>query len=487
VTDASATVDSLFEPGRAFQLVEALAALGPRLPGTTALERFEEALAAGFAGAGLQVDLEPYALQSWNPIDVALSIACSAGPEDLAVSSCYPESGSTPENGVSARLVHLGEVSRADFTNDDVKGRIALVDYPLRTRRLDDEPIWDVYDPDKTSGSVQLLSHAAQGELEKLRRRIAAAGGAGMIVGAMGVAEEEVHGRYQPVFPPSVQKYFARNAGPSNSPANHSQHANLPALWVGPSVRNLLVEASSASVSVTIRLRIESRRVAARTVLATLPGKLDEAIVLVTHTDGINAVQENAAAIFVAMAEALGKIPRVNRQRTVMFACVTGHFARHAFEPGGITPTLAESEGLLLRRPDIIRRAVVAIGVEHLGATEWVEQGGAFVPTGRNEWTHCATSNHKLAEIIRASLEGTSCGPVVLVNGRIRGIPYPFHEEGIPTASYGASPRYLMSEAADAHLSKISPERVDAELLMLLRTVRALDTVSLASDSSDES
>src|SRR5271167_5279217 len=88
------------DPDRVYELVANAAALGPRLPGSAALRRFEEILATGFAASGLTVELLPYTVRSWVAREWSLSLG--NGRPDAVVSGYYPESGVTALEGTTA-------------------------------------------------------------------------------------------------------------------------------------------------------------------------------------------------------------------------------------------------------------------------------------------------------------------------------------------------------------------------------------------------
>jgi hypothetical protein len=105
------------------------------------------------------------------------------------------------------------------------------------------------------------------------------------------------------------------------------------------------------------------------TVVALLPGASnDEAIILNTHTDGPNATEENGALGLVALAKYFSKISRADRRRTLVFPMTTGHFAG---------PWVPSIRGFIQKHPDLIKKTVAAVTVEHLGCREWLDEDAA--------------------------------------------------------------------------------------------------------------
>src|SRR5262249_56083844 len=86
-----------------------------------------------------------------------------------------------------------------------------------------------------------------------------------------------------------------------------------------------------------------------------------------THTDGPNATEENGAIGLIALAKYFSKIPKAERKRTLVFPMTTGHFA---------SPWVPSIRGFIEKNPDVIKRTVAAVTVEHLGCREWLDQAG---------------------------------------------------------------------------------------------------------------
>ena len=101
------------------------------------------------------------------------------------------------------------------------------------------------------------------------------------------------------------------------------------------------------------------------TVIAMLPGSsAEETIIVNTHTDGPNATEENGGVGIVALAKYFSKIAKSERKRTLVFPLTTGHFA---------SPWVPSIRGFITKYPDVIKKTVAAVTVEHLGCKEWMD------------------------------------------------------------------------------------------------------------------
>jgi hypothetical protein len=92
-------------------------------------------------------------------------------------------------------------------------------------------------------------------------------------------------------------------------------------------VRAALADGKSASATLTVDAKLTPVRT--RTLVATIPGATRERLVVDSHTDGTNAVEDNGPIAMLAMARALAKRPLACREKTVELAMVTGHFYQH--------------------------------------------------------------------------------------------------------------------------------------------------------------
>jgi hypothetical protein len=114
------------------------------------------------------------------------------------------------------------------------------------------------------------------------------------------------------------------------------------------------------------------------TLIATLPGtSSDEVIIVNTHTGGPNAIEENGGLGILALAKYFGQVAKDQRRRTLVFVLATGHFA---------APWVPSIRGVIDKHPDLIKKAVAAVTIEHLGCRELADDASLhYQPTGENE------------------------------------------------------------------------------------------------------
>ena len=99
-------------------------------------------------------------------------------------------------------------------------------------------------------------------------------------------------------------------------------------------------------------------------------------IILHSHTDGPNGIEDNGPDAILSIAQYLSRIPREPLPRTILFALTTGHFA------GGVG-----SRNFINRhREDILPKVAASVTVEHVGAMDMaLTPKGLFRPTGAME------------------------------------------------------------------------------------------------------
>jgi hypothetical protein len=442
--------------------------LGPRLTGNLAHQRFVDFLASGFAADGLEVARDSFRVDRWD----ARRWRLSSNGADIPVSSYYPGSGSTTPEGVSGPLEYLGHVTTAEASPEKLRGRIAVVDYSTGANP-NDKRLWGAYDPGGDGSIPKSWSsgHKDWVRLEQLRIAAGRAGARALVVCWDNMSEDNAAHQYQPLLAHSVHEFLGeQEAVASDAP-------DLPALWLGQAARARVLALAREGASATLVLEAERYEARTDSVVATLPGSSSETMVLITHTDGLNAAQENGGVGLLALARCFARVPKSQRRRTLVFAAATAHFASGLRDAASGKPALAEGEGVLERHPQIRDNAVLCVGVEHLGMTEWLEEGGRFHATGKNAWAHCITSQRKLAEVMLESFRGTDSHPVMVIDGKPVGLPHPLAAAGIPTVTYIHVGDHIMSAPPDGHLGKLSKRRLYGELQALARALARFDAM----------
>ena len=428
-----------------------MAKLGPKYTGNRAHVQFVDFLATQMKSFGLDGAREHYALPMWEAKRWEITIAPAAGaPFKAPVTSYFPYSGQTPAAGVTGELVYAG--SAPTFKLDALQGKVALVDFKTGVRNWAHEyKPWGV---NPASETFPEAVHPARGGVNDLTP-FAKAGASAVIIGWADVSDANAADQYTPFSRPPQ--------GVPGVYVGHDTLARLKAIAGGGAKATVVLEATVTPNTPT------------DTVIATLPGaSADEVIIVNTHTDGPNATEENGAVGLVALAKYFSKIPRGERKRTLVFPMTSGHFAG---------PWVSSIRGFIEKYPDVVKRAVAALTVEHLGCLEWMDDAQLqYRATGKNEWSVAITPSKAAGEIMVAALQGSRdrCGVVNPVAGGFLGEGSALSRAGIPTIGYIPQPNYLLAGPADGCIGKLSAELMHSQIEVFAKAIHKMDGMSAA-------
>jgi hypothetical protein len=371
----------------------------------------------------------------------------------LRDSGFWPYSGNTGPRGVTAPLYDAGSATAPDYSG--ARGRIVLLEAPTPALPFAESyALRGVYPPaeaDSWPTQDDPYVAAAFSRVPDVEAAEAA--------GAVGVVC---------IWPNVSDAAAADQNVPFNGPP-----VNIPAVWVGNGNGARLKRDAAAGEQAT--LTMDNPRFPGTptdNLWAVLPGRTDEVIIVNTHTDGCNAVEENGMIGVVALARCFA---RRRNEKTMVFLLSTGHFG-HGMVPG--------SEAWRQENPELMSRAVACVTLEHLGTTEWVDdpERGVYAPTGKNQWGWAYTPLAPEASVFLQSVAGTHARrlaavvPLALYFGEGRD----FYAAGVPTISYLTGPAYLFTSPRGGEIDKLNPEKMYGEIVTFARCVAALDTMSAA-------
>lgn len=387
-----------------------------------------------------QVQREAFTFPKWEepaPSNVSLEVleGEQQGPVDVA--AYIPYSGSTSLEGVQAPLVYLGaDTDPATVGAADVRGKIVIVDVPpvpLTVGAFEAISYYE-HDPNDTMGPATPYerSWVSQIPLTEQMRALSEAGAAG-IVAVLDLPEEAAEGAY---FPYEGEVY------------------GIPGVFVDRQRGDELKQAASPD-GVPARLTLESHvepEATSYNLVATIPGTTNESILLHSHTDGPNSIEDNGPWGVLALADYFAQVPREDRQRTIHIALTDGHFA------GGFSGGVGAWRFVEAHEDDILEQTVAALSLEHFGAREYLPTGdGDYELTGHNEMTgFFIPENEPLVQETIAMVKGEDLARHVLMRPFEASQEEPgervwpgegmvFHLAGIPTIQFISGPTYLLN------------------------------------------
>jgi hypothetical protein len=469
--------------------------LGQRLPGSDPHNAFIDWLDQGFRSAGCQMlPRDEFPFNRWLAKSWSLELLEGPGRGVVPVSAYMPYSGNTPASGVTAPLAYLGPLPPLALAGDPqdivtlraaierlrgeladwaqsaiagvpggVAGKIVLVDSQTTpATERDFAPLTTYsYDPGSSPLATSNFKRIALSAIPPASV-FASAGATGMIV-TFDASPACAAGQYGP--------YGSAITG-------------LPGLLIdrdtGASLRRYAQALPKARLTLTASLKQTSTS----QLVGILPGdgSTDELMILNTHTDGMNAFEENGGVGLVWLARYFSRLPRARRlKRSLVFSAVSGHFAG---------PALPQTRGFIDRHPDLVSRAAASVTIEHLGASEWLDDARGYHPTGRPDmfviW-HSQTPiagpvvESMIANDLRHSRALRPAGDYMIAVGTA------LNESGVPTVSSIVAPNYMVSWADGGHLNKFMPARAAQEVWWAADLVTRLDSIPAAQLAAGDS
>jgi hypothetical protein len=430
-----------------------MAKLGPKFTGNKAHTQFVEFLATQLQSLGLDVTRDHYTFPRWEAKRWAISAHSASGQETkIPVTSYWPYSGQTPPEGVTGELVYGG--MHPAYQLSGVEGKIVFVDFANEPGMWGEwyQP-WDILPAGTEFPAQHSMIRSPVNKLGAFQK----AGAAGVILGWNNISDGNAADQYTP-FGAALQ--------------------NIPALYVGREAGSRLKAMAASGAKATVVLEADVFPDAPTdSLVATLPGSsTDEAIIVNTHTDGSNALQENGGVGIVALAKYFSRIPKAERKRTMVFVLASGHFANSY---------LPSIRGVISKHPDLIQKTVAALTVEHLGSREWADDASLknFKPTGRDEWILAITRLKSAGDVMTEAFQGLGKRRVAVINpvkGGFFGDGNALAAAGIPTVGFMAAPDYLCTAPENGCIEKLSPELMHAQLQALAKALHKMDSMSAA-------
>jgi len=430
-----------------------MAKLGPKFTGNRAHTQFVEFLATHLQSLGLDFTRDRYTFPRWEAKRWEIGVRPASGqPFNVPVTSYWPYSGQTPAEGVTGELVYGG--AHPGYQLSGVEGKIVFVDIANEPANWGEtyQP-WGVLPPGTAFPAQHSMLRSPVSKLSAFQK----AGAAGVILGWTNVSDGNAADQYSP-FGAALQ--------------------NIPALYVGGDAGTRLKAMAGSGAKATLVLEADVFPDAPTdSLIATLPGSSsDEVIIVNTHTDGSNALQENGGMGILALAKYFSQIPRAERKRTMVFVLSTGHFAN------SYVPSI---RGVIGKHPELIQKAVAALTIEHLGAREWADDASLknYKPTGQDEWILAITRLKSTGNVMLEAFEGMGKRRMAAINpvkGGFFGEGNALAAAGVPTAAFMAAPDYLCTAPKNGCIEKLSPELMHAQLQALAKALHKMDAMSAA-------
>ncbi|KAH8653782.1 hypothetical protein BX600DRAFT_516021 [Xylariales sp. PMI_506] len=443
--------------------IDVIAGFKSRLTGSDSHNKFLDYLEGELKKLGLRIHTDHFTFD-YNAPPTSLSLIVNDEP--ISPSGYVPYSGNTDNDGITGRLVKVAvPISSTVSPNwTAAVGNIAWLD--LYNGVYNGSLLYPVWAGSQIWGQVSGVPATNAGVRNLIEA--AAAGVRGVIYNWMNVTSMNALGQYGP---------FKNN------------YQGIPAVYVvNKTMEQVQAQIDSPCTIISTGQRQRNRQT--RTIYTIIEGTdlKNESIILSTHTDGANAVEENGYIGLLAKARELATSkPR----RTTILVFVTGHL-----HTAGFTDTGRVMELWFQKHPELwagnttsAMKAVFGSCVEHLGAMHWREDlsNNSYYPTGevQDELLYAATD--ELASLLGTAWEGAKPG-VLRANDPNRSLAeqsgegLPFLWNNIPEISLCTSPEWILKVwPADFDERKLMDEQaLIRQVQSFLRVWKAVDGMATA-------
>jgi hypothetical protein len=321
---------------------------------------------------GAQISEEHFTINRWSRGSMSLQLHAGPSTTTVPIAAPVPYAEATGSAGVSAPLVEIPDQEKITAAN--AAGRIVVRPAPAGSTPNVDFflPVvsWLVYDPQNTIDPTQTFF----GDFINYNARVAdlrdaASAGAKGLLFVKDLPRRQLTNHYEPY---------------------EGTPWKVPAVYLGADEGKQLSDAitSGAPVSARLVLNASFKLVDTPTIRARIPGASPQRIVVDSHTDGTNAVEDNGSVAMVAIARYLAGLPSACRPRTVEFVFPTAHFYQrlvdltHRHGGAGVIATQLDGE----YDQGLVSSVLV---LEHLGAIDYEQvprsdggPGGELLPNG---------------------------------------------------------------------------------------------------------
>jgi hypothetical protein len=303
---------------------------------------------------GVQLSEQQFTINRWTAGTTKLSMTVNGKATTLSIADAIPYTQPTGTDGVSGPAVYIPDDQA--ITSDNAAGRIVVRPAPAGSVPMADFllPVvsWESYDPDNTFDPTQnFFGDFINYNARVADLRAAAAAGAKALLFVKDLPRKQIAGHVEPY---------------EGSPWQ------VPGVFLGADEGKQISDAIAGGEQPTIRLVEQATydRVQTPSLEAVLPGQHAQRLVVDSHTDGTNAVEDNGPIAMVAMLRYYASQPIACRPRTLQFAFSTAHFYQRLVSPN---VRFGGAGQLAQQLDDEYDKGTVSavLVLEHLGARDY--------------------------------------------------------------------------------------------------------------------
>ena len=376
-------------PAQALEWHRFKAECGPTYAGSTGWKRFTDQVFAKLPELGavdldhVDVTYDHYIVDDWpdrgshthasgkaveklvtdgTPVPVIASYGMTSGftgPEGISAPLLFVDQAHPPAEGTMAGKILVFATApypAPPYTNS------FLDNYTMTDHEWRSPGKWSpLYEPVPASVSTSYRTRWVWSQLSALAATAIRAKAAGMVV-------------VYDLSPGAAFGLTQRSVYTADAKAGHNAvYINCPTLTLDRVAGVKVLADARAGKMATLTLTARFQRDTGRAVVGYLPGAhygtpQDEQVLVATHTDAMSLIEENGAYGLMGIMSYYNRLPRSARPRTLalLFDC------RH-FMPGGENSW--EEYDYFKMHPELLKRVVATIGVEHMGGRQTIETG----------------------------------------------------------------------------------------------------------------
>ncbi len=445
--------EMLWTKEQLMQGIKAMNDCGLRYTGSKGHKEFVEYLKKQANEIGCETVVTDYKFDRWEAKEASIKV----DGETIKVSSPFPYSGVTSDEGVSGELKL---VANNFIGHASAKGKIGVV----RIKNLSKISSKIAFDKRKSIPEDLEIEPSYTGP----------------------VSTSFVKTILYPILHQSNMKALILVWEDMSDAMVEGQYLNfilnylkIPVVWVNESEGKKLIKFAKEGKTATVRLIADlEKECDTQSFYSIIKGTSEEkeAIIVNTHTDGNNCVEENGAIAMLAMMDYFKKNPI---EHTLIFVFVTGHFRLHNFKTGVDQATsrwLADNKEVWKGTNG--GKVFAGVSVEHLGCTEWKDVKGEYTKTDDIDVELVYTGNEKMDSIYYEAIKDRTLLKTMTLRGHNMlhfGEGQPLFNKGIPEIALVTAPNYLCQEAEDHQLSKFNLDLFYQQTQTFVNVVELLD------------
>ncbi len=435
---------------------------GTRLTGSKGHNDFIKWLKDEIAKMDIPIYSDPFYFRRWEEKRSSIEIIDGDEKINIPVSSAYPYSGETAADGITEELVYIDSIADVPKT----KGKIAVfnvnninflpseIAFDKRTSYPEDVVLEKKYEGPVITSFVQCF----YGIVSKLSKAKA------VILIWKGLLDDMIEGQYLSFI---------------------ADYQKIPMLWVNESNGKNITEAAKEHKKAKFVLEAEIEEHAqTESFYCIIKGKNQkENVIINTHTDGTNCVEENGP---VALLELMRNMKDIVPERTHIFLFTTGHFRLPHFEDIRTGGFQSGSRWLAMHREfwdgkGEHLKCVANLTIEHLGCLEWRDIDGEYKYTGEPEIDLVYTGNKFMDKLYIYTVKDRKTVRTMTLRGHNMlhfGEGQNFFTMGIPEISLVPAPYYLCVVSKSHEMEKFSIDLMTEQTETFAKLIEKIENFS---------